>query len=366
MDDTNITIEEYISLKEEKARRRAIFFNDTLTSEAALLCEPTVSSLTDEIDFRISFDESDDEDCTYSGELVKDSKRRHYSGSLTDDILKIIFCRQDVYPSRRYGVSVPALTKDHKRKEDQYAVKMDDPNITMDEYIRLEEEKARRLGKCLTGNCYVCPLNDEIDFRISFDESDDEDCTVNYALLLPSPSLRSDFLTEPALSPQHIDEFDLKDETSLFECDEDEQNVLYFNDLFLFNVIYPDDSKSDEDNDDDKIDIEHSSGDLSVIPLPNVINNNDGAYAHASNKLLETINTAYSLNEYSVFDTGINTAYPGEWIWRIDFLYNFSQSSCDFTTVAINGESEERTITEEIIRNYYDREDGETTSRFKV
>ncbi|GJW29754.1 hypothetical protein Tco_0046629 [Tanacetum coccineum] len=42
----------------------AIVFNDTLTPKA-LLCEPTVSSLNnDEIDFRISFDESDDEDCT--------------------------------------------------------------------------------------------------------------------------------------------------------------------------------------------------------------------------------------------------------------------------------------------------------------
>ncbi|GJV44552.1 zf-CCHC domain-containing protein [Tanacetum coccineum] len=91
----NITMEEYIRLEEEKARRRgkvynwetatygkiwdnedvhdlgsvetefpAIVFNDTLTSEAHL-CEPTVSSLNnDEIDFRISFDESDDEDCT--------------------------------------------------------------------------------------------------------------------------------------------------------------------------------------------------------------------------------------------------------------------------------------------------------------
>ncbi|GKG29649.1 hypothetical protein Tco_0419547, partial [Tanacetum coccineum] len=65
MDDPNITIEEYIKLEEEKARRRAIVFNDTLTSEAALSCDPTVSSLNnDEIDFRISFDESDDEDCT--------------------------------------------------------------------------------------------------------------------------------------------------------------------------------------------------------------------------------------------------------------------------------------------------------------
>ncbi|GJV45627.1 hypothetical protein Tco_1430163 [Tanacetum coccineum] len=49
----------------------AIVFNETLTSEAALSCEPTVSSLNnDEIDFRISFDESDDEDCT---DLVKEN-----------------------------------------------------------------------------------------------------------------------------------------------------------------------------------------------------------------------------------------------------------------------------------------------------
>ncbi|GKA26913.1 hypothetical protein Tco_0713081 [Tanacetum coccineum] len=96
MDDPNITMEEYIRLKEEKARGHgkiynwetatygkiwdnedvhdlgsveieflAIVFNDTLTSEASLLCEPTVSSLNnDEINFRISFDESDDKGCT--------------------------------------------------------------------------------------------------------------------------------------------------------------------------------------------------------------------------------------------------------------------------------------------------------------
>ncbi|GKD51366.1 hypothetical protein Tco_1280342, partial [Tanacetum coccineum] len=43
----------------------AIVFNDTLTSEVILSCEPTVSTLNiDEIDFRISFDEFNDEDCT--------------------------------------------------------------------------------------------------------------------------------------------------------------------------------------------------------------------------------------------------------------------------------------------------------------
>nr|GEY41837.1 hypothetical protein [Tanacetum cinerariifolium] len=129
----------------------------------------------------------------------------------------------------------------------------------------------------------VSPLNDnKIDFRLSFDESDDEYYTVIYeknsffykiisvndlktdsendndkvdmpSFLTPEPTVsyfddldffkdfenkfpanvyndaltsKLDFLTEPTVSPQHIDEFNLKDETSLSECDEEEQNVL--------------------------------------------------------------------------------------------------------------------------------------------
>ncbi|GKE52464.1 hypothetical protein Tco_1487620, partial [Tanacetum coccineum] len=96
MDDPNITMEEYIMLEEEKACRRgkvynwktatygkiwydedvydlrsvqtefpAIVFNDKLTSEEALSCEPTVSlPNNNKIDFRISFDESENEDYT--------------------------------------------------------------------------------------------------------------------------------------------------------------------------------------------------------------------------------------------------------------------------------------------------------------
>ncbi|GJS12520.1 hypothetical protein Tco_0406992 [Tanacetum coccineum] len=47
-------------------------------------------------------------------------------------------------------------------------------------------------------------------------------------------------------------------------------------------------------------------------------------------------------------------------------MYINSQNSCDFTAVTIKGESEERRTNEGIIRNYYDREDGETTRRFEV
>ncbi|GJZ04206.1 hypothetical protein Tco_0537481 [Tanacetum coccineum] len=56
------------------------------------------------------------------------------------------------------------------------------------------------------------------------------------------------------------------DETSLSEYDEVEQNVLYFNDLFPVNIIYPDDQKSDKDNDDNGIDMIQSSGDMAPLP----------------------------------------------------------------------------------------------------
>ncbi|GKD73966.1 hypothetical protein Tco_1332248, partial [Tanacetum coccineum] len=106
---------------------------------------------------------------------------------------------------------------------------------------------------------------DDLDF---FKDFENEFPAIVYNDTLTS---KSDHLTEPTLSPQNIDEFDLKDETSLSEYDEVKQNFLYFIDLFSFNIIYLGDLKSDKDNDDDKIDIKQSSG-------GNVINTDDGAY----------------------------------------------------------------------------------------
>ncbi|GJR08284.1 hypothetical protein Tco_0790936 [Tanacetum coccineum] len=235
IDDPNITIEEYIRLEEEKACRRgkvynwetvmygkiwndedvhdlryvetefpAIVLNDALTSESALSCEPTVSPLNDNlIDFRISFDESDDEDYT----VIYDKNSFSY---------KIIY--------------VDDLKTDSENDNDK---------VNMPLFPSPEPT--------------VSYFND-LDFFKDFDNK--------FPAIVYNDALTSklDFLTEPAVSPQHIDEFDLKDETSLFECDKEEQNVLYFNDLFPFNVIYLDDLKSDKDNDDDKIDIKQSSG----------------------------------------------------------------------------------------------------------
>nr|GEV82337.1 hypothetical protein [Tanacetum cinerariifolium] len=224
----------------------------------------------------------------------------------------------------------------------------------MKEYIKLEEEKACR--RALSCEPMISPLNDnQIDFRISFDESDDEDYTVIYDKnlfsnkiisvddlkmnsendndkvnmpLFPSPkptvsyfndldffkdlenefsaivyndalTSKLDFLTEPAVSPQRIDEFNLKNKTSLSECDEEEQNVLYFNDLFIFNVINPDDSKSNKDIDDDKIDIEQPSrgaalGTKSIWNLTCRVGGSPGKSSGKTSEKSRTIGTSSS------------------------------------------------------------------------
>nr|GEU88951.1 hypothetical protein [Tanacetum cinerariifolium] len=98
MEDPNITMEEYIKLEEEKARRHGKVYNwetatyvesgrtikfttlDLLkqkfpavvfTSQVVFSCEPTLNPLNDnEIDFRTSFDEFDDEDYTNDNDKV--------------------------------------------------------------------------------------------------------------------------------------------------------------------------------------------------------------------------------------------------------------------------------------------------------
>ncbi|GJW06506.1 hypothetical protein Tco_1568929 [Tanacetum coccineum] len=213
---------------------------------------------------------------------------------------------------------------------------MDDPNITIEEYIRLEEEKAQKYRKVynweaakygkiwydedahnlrsvetkfpaiafndeVTSNkTFSCEpttssLNhNEIDFRISFDESDDEDYTVIYDknsfsyIIIFVNDLKTDSEND-------------KEKVNMPSFPSPEPTVSCFDDLDFFKdfenkfpaIVYNDalTSKSNflskpTDNDDDKIDIEHSLEDLSVKPLPDVINIDDGAYAHGSNEQL--------------------------------------------------------------------------------
>ncbi|GKE20801.1 hypothetical protein Tco_1432313 [Tanacetum coccineum] len=306
MDNPNITMEEYIRLEEEKAHRRgkvynweiatygkiwdnedvhglrsvetessAIALNDEVSSKT-LSCEPTVSSLNDEIYFRIPFDESDDEDYTIIFDKNLFSHKIIYANDLKTDS-----------ENDNEKVNMPSLPSP-------------EPTVSCFDDLDFFNDLENEFPAIVYNDAQTSKL-DDLDY---FKDFENEFPAIVYN---DAQTSKSDFSTEPVLNPQHIDEFDLKSETSLSECDKEEQNVLCFNDLIPFNVIYPDELKLGEDNDDDKIDIKHSSGDLSVKPLPDVINTDVGAYAHGSNKLLETSHdTSNKFFKTETFIKGLN------------------------------------------------------------
>ncbi|GJS12495.1 hypothetical protein Tco_0406967 [Tanacetum coccineum] len=143
----------------------AIVFNDELTSEEAFSCEPMVSSLNNnKTDFRISFDKSDDEDYT----VIFDKNSFSY---------KIIYVND---------------------------LKMDSENDNEKVNMPLFPSPESTVSYC-----------NDLDFLKDFEK---EFPAIVYNDALTS---KSDSSTEPVYIPHHIDEFDLKFETSLSECDKE-------------------------------------------------------------------------------------------------------------------------------------------------
>ncbi|GJV41692.1 hypothetical protein Tco_1420132 [Tanacetum coccineum] len=150
-------------------------------------------------------------------------------------------------------------------------VKIDNPNITMEEYIRLEEEKARRHGKV---------YNWETTTYGKIWDNEDAHHLGSVETEFPAIVFNDTLTSEAALSC----------EPTVSSLNNDEIN---------FRISFDESDDEDCTDNDDKIDIKQPSGDMSVIPFPNVINNDVGAYAHGSNKLLET---NWDLNERKEID----------------------------------------------------------------
>ncbi|GJW19154.1 hypothetical protein Tco_0026590 [Tanacetum coccineum] len=169
---------------------------------------------------------------------------------------------------------------------------MNDPNITMEEYIRLEEEKAQSRSETFnwkTGtfgrirNYYEEErfMNFEEEFpaivfrkikedgngnmptppKPTVDYFDDLDYFKDFENEFPAIVYndglmsKSDLGTKPLVISECINEFNLIDETSLSKYDE--EIVSRFNNLF--NDIHHDDLKSEKDDEDD---------DINMAPLP--------------------------------------------------------------------------------------------------
>ncbi|GKB04859.1 hypothetical protein Tco_0833054 [Tanacetum coccineum] len=217
INDPNITIEEYIRLEEEKAQRHGLMFNwqtttlgkgknyededdcftdfetefpaivfdNPITSDTALPYEPTVSSTNEnKIDFRISLDESDDED------------------------YRVIF------------------------DENSFSYKINSVNDLK------TDSKNDKILKPSSSEPTVNYL-DDLDY---FDDFENEFPVIVYNDGLTS---KPDPEIEPPVSSEHV----TKSETSLSKYNEEEQNVLHFSNSFPLDEFFSNDPKTIKDND---------------------------------------------------------------------------------------------------------------------
>ncbi|GJT49438.1 hypothetical protein Tco_0975595 [Tanacetum coccineum] len=125
---------------------------------------------------------------------------------------------------------------------------MDDPNITMEEYIRLEEEKAPRHGR--TFNWQTATFGKVESYE------DKDDCFINFETEFPAivfdNTLISDTapLCAPTVSPPNKNKIDFR--ISLDESDDEDYTVIFDENSFSYKVISINDLKTDSENDNDK------------------------------------------------------------------------------------------------------------------
>nr|GEZ58220.1 hypothetical protein [Tanacetum cinerariifolium] len=98
----------------------------------------------------------------------------------------------------------------------------------MEEYIRLEKGKAHRGKVYIRETATYGKIWDSEDIHdlesietkfpaIVFDDTLTSEAALSSIIYNDALTSKSYFLTEPTLCPQHIDEFNMKDETSLSE-----------------------------------------------------------------------------------------------------------------------------------------------------
>nr|GEV43034.1 hypothetical protein [Tanacetum cinerariifolium] len=126
MDEANLTMEEYIKLEAKKARTHdflAIIYDDSLTTDHEVSSKPTVRPLdNNEIDFRISLDESNNEDyiCIYDKSSF--SYKLIYVNDLKPDLKKDIdefnLPRNDVIEQLDSSIDYNVDTQSYEFDED--------------------------------------------------------------------------------------------------------------------------------------------------------------------------------------------------------------------------------------------------------
>ncbi|GJW16583.1 hypothetical protein Tco_0024019 [Tanacetum coccineum] len=172
---------------------------------------------------------------------------------------------------------------------------MEDPYITMEEYIQLEAEKAHRRGQTFnweTATYDKVRYFEDIDY---FKDFETEFPAIVYKDALTS---KPEVLPKPTVSPHYDKKVDF--EISFAESDDEDYTFTYDKNSFYYKLISVNDLKPDSRNDNDKIYAELSSEDIHIQPLDSVIDANIDTHSHEFDENFETSH-------------GI-PAYPADWL----------------------------------------------------
>nr|GEX53070.1 hypothetical protein [Tanacetum cinerariifolium] len=129
---------------------------------------------------------------------------------------------------------------------------MADPNITMEEYIRLEEEKARRQGRTFN---WQTATYDKMEY---YENEDDSfmNLKTEYPAIVFDDTSDAALSCEPMVSPLDINEIDFK--ISFDISDDEDYMVIFDKKSFSCKIIYVNNLKMDSDNENDKVNMPSS------------------------------------------------------------------------------------------------------------
>ncbi|GJR54681.1 hypothetical protein Tco_1405202 [Tanacetum coccineum] len=129
-------------------------------------------------------------------------------------------------------------------------VEMDDSNITMEEYIKLEAKKARRHGQTFNWETVTYGK-----IRYRKDINYFKDFETNFPAIVFDDPLGTDhkISSEPTVSPLDDNDFDFK--ISFDESDDEDYTIIYDKNLFSYKLISVNDLETDSKNDNDEVSI---------------------------------------------------------------------------------------------------------------
>nr|GFB30272.1 hypothetical protein [Tanacetum cinerariifolium] len=237
MDNTYLTMEEYIELEAEKARSYGRAFNwETTTYDKV--------SYFDDFDYLKDFE-------------------NEFPAIVYDDAL----------------TSGPEISF-----EPTY--KMDNPYLTMEEYIELEAEKACRYGRAFN---WETTTYDKVSYFDDFDYL--KDFENEFPAIVYDDALRSgpEISFEPTVRPLYDDQIDFI--ISFDEFDDEDYIVMYDKDSFSYKLIFVNYFKMNSVNGIDEVDLPHN--DVVIEQLGNDINYNVNTQSYELEEDIETNHDIY-------------------------------------------------------------------------